>query len=156
MDLEKLKSQYKKLQEKYNLPEFKEINDAFEIDRIERETDRLLREIRKTMLEKIVGYIRLIELIISPAQASPVFMILVKEVSSNDKLILDNVIKEFAILELNSFKLDIESTEDEEAKEIKNIITAWEKTKEDLKSIIKMMERNWKSTNQKRDRNYFS
>ena len=51
----KIKEEYEKLKEKHNLPDFKEINNEFEITTIEKE-EFLLREIRRKIYEKIELY----------------------------------------------------------------------------------------------------
>ena len=44
MKVKELKEKYGRLAKKYKLPSFKDLNDAFEIDRIERDPEELLRE----------------------------------------------------------------------------------------------------------------
>ena len=56
--LEKLKEEYGKLQKKFNLPHFQELNELFDIEDIDTETDFLLRRIRpyKDILRRFDGY----------------------------------------------------------------------------------------------------
>ena len=55
MELDKLKKEYSILKEKYKLPSFKEMDENFEIHKIERESNVLLKNVRKIMMEKIVS-----------------------------------------------------------------------------------------------------
>ncbi len=155
MELEDLKTEYGKLAKKYVLPAFKEINEAFEVDRIERKTECILREVRKTMMEKIVGYIRFLEMMINPSQAPPMFMIFVKSLLENDRKTIEKVYKNFIELELKSLKLEIDYSEKAEAEAIKNILKVWDETRNDLKTTIGIMERNWSSSENKKDKGYF-
>jgi len=156
MELKDLKSEYEKLSGKYGLPSFKELNENFEIDRIERDTDCVPREIRKTMMDKIVGYIRFMEMMINPAQAPPMFMIFIKNISDSDRKIIEKVYKNFIELELKSLKLEIDYNEKSEVEAIKNILKIWHDTRPDLRTTIGIMEKNWNSGSTKnKDKAYF-
>ena len=73
--LSRLKKQYSILQKKYKLPEFSKLNEDFEIEKLqEHETDFLLREIRRTVVEKISIILKFIEIIINPSESSPAFI----------------------------------------------------------------------------------
>ena len=53
LTLEELKKEYEKLKKKHNLPIFKGMNEDFEIEKLqEKETELLLREVRRIMIEK--------------------------------------------------------------------------------------------------------
>ena len=55
MELKDLKKEYGKLEKKHKLPSFKEVNETFEIDKIENESDCLVREVRKIIMDKIIN-----------------------------------------------------------------------------------------------------
>jgi len=155
MELKDLKSQYAKLVDKYGLPGFKELNEAFEIDRIDRDTDCILREVRKAIMDKIVGYIRFMEMMINPSQAPPMFLLFLKNVDDKEKKIIEMVYKNFVELELHSLKLEVDYSEEEEAKTIKRILKVWNETKLDLRGTIEIMEKNWNSSSTKKEKGYF-
>ena len=155
MELKDLKSQYTKVAEKYKLPSFTLINENFEVDRIERETECVVREVRKIMMDKIIGYIRFLEMMINPVQAPPMFLIFVRNINAEDKNVIEKVYKNFIELELLSLKLEIDYREEEEAKAIKKILEVWNKTKQDLKAVIEIMEKNWRSGENKKEKGYF-
>jgi hypothetical protein len=69
---------------------------------------------------------------------------------------MNRVFHKFVKLELDSFKLDIKSSEEIEAKNINNIFNVWEETQEDLLKLIEIMERNWNGEQKKDKRNYFN
>jgi hypothetical protein len=88
---------------------------AFDIGKIRKDSGHLLRDIRRMMIEKIVYYLKLIEIIMNPSQASPIFMMLLKEINSNDLKFIDSILSPFVEIELVGHKLDINSNEKEEA-----------------------------------------
>jgi hypothetical protein len=155
MDLKELKSQYKSLQKKHNLLSFRELNECFEIDRIDRDTDNLLRDVRKIMMDKIISYKRFVEMMINPANAPPMFTLFIKEINEGEKEMLEKVYKNLTELELASFESEIEYDEKTEAKLIGEIFKEWGKIKPDLKDIVTMMRRNWNSAAKKKDKGYF-
>ena len=155
MELKDLKEQYAKLQKKHSLPSFRELNDFFEIDRIDRECDNLLREIRKTMMDKVISYIRFLEMMLNPSSAPPMFMMFLKEVSSDDKDVMEKVYKGFIDLELSALKLEIDYNEEGEAEIINKILETWLGLREDMGTVLGVMERNWNSTSKKKEKSYF-
>ena len=151
-----MKKRYEILQKKYKLPEFDNINSRFDIGKIEIYSGNLLRDIRSVMMERVLHYVRLLELMLNPAQATPVFMVLLREINNSDKEVMNRVFNSFVSLELKSFKLDIGSDEEKEAKHIKEIFETWDKTSDDLIKLIDVMERNWKTGQKKKDKDYFN
>jgi len=69
MDLEQLKKDYSAYEKKYKLPSFKELNESFEIEKIERQSDILLRIVRVIMMEKVIATQRFVESLLNPANA---------------------------------------------------------------------------------------
>jgi hypothetical protein len=156
MEFEELKKKYKILKKKYGLPGFDEILLDFDIGKLDQESGNLLRDLRGITMEKIVHYVRLLELMVNPSQTTPVFMIFLKEITPADKEVMNRVFKNFVGLELESFKLDVESNEKKEAEYLKNLFKVWLKTREDLKKLVALMERNWNTNQKSKDsKNYF-
>ena len=155
MKFKELKLRFEKIKTKYKLPSFTDIDERFELDRIERDTDFILRGVRKIMMDKIIGYIRFLEMMISPSQAPPMFMMFIRNMTEDELGVLQQVYKALVDLELISLKLEIDYDEKEEATAIKNIFNVWEKQKPQLRSVLTMMEKNWNSTSPKKDKAYF-
>ena len=77
--LEELKKDYLILQKKYKMPSFKELNEEFDIEKAaEHETDCLIREIRKAIMDKVIAYLRFVEMLLNPSNAPMFFFALVK------------------------------------------------------------------------------
>ena len=85
-DLGNLKKDYKKIQEKYDLPHFEKLNEDFNIEKIaEVETDFLVREIRRFIADKFSNYLRFIEAILHPVN-SPMFIFsIIKSIGADEK-----------------------------------------------------------------------
>ena len=65
VSLDDLKKAYERLRQKYKLPLFGEMNNDFEIEKLqERETETLSREIRRAMMDKNVAYLKFTEILI--------------------------------------------------------------------------------------------
>ncbi len=146
MELQELKAKYDLLAKKYSLPSFKEVNQEFEIDRIERDSDCLLRSVRKVMMDKILKYIQFFEMIINPSQAPPAFLFFVKNVSAEDKSAVEKAYSEFIKLEIVGLKLEIDYNEKNEADFISSILSVWNEMKPFMRKVISMMEKNWNRT----------
>jgi len=155
MDLATLKKEYEVLAKKYKLPEFRAMNERFEIDRIERDVDFLAREVRKVMMEKIIGYIRFLEMMLSPANAPPMFLLFIKSMTTQDREVIEKAYKACIELELASLRLEIDSNEKEEAAHIVRIFESWDIIRLDMKNIIAFMERNWNAKGAKNGKGYF-
>lgn len=155
MELEELKSNYKELSKKYQLPSFEELNENFEIDRIDRDTDTLAREIRKVLMEKVISYIKFIEMILNPSTAPPMFLIFLKQITQDEKHTIEETYKPLVDLELKALKVEIEYSEKSEAEQISEINKTWNKIKPNLLKIIQIMEKNWNSSTNKKDKSYF-
>lgn len=158
MEIDELKNVYSLLQKKYGLPGFEDLNANFDIGKIERNSGNLLREVRRAMVEKVAHYLRLMELMLNPSQASPIFLILLKEINSSDRQVLDKVFSAFIEIEVESYKLDVEYSEADEVIFIKKIYSIWKDNKSDLINLLNILERNWKNKSSKNNkaREYFN
>ena len=154
--LAKLKNDYEKLGEKYKLPGFNELNAEFEIEKLQdRETDFLLRQVRRAMIEKTAVVLRFLEVLVNPTEAQTqlyIFSVL-KSISAEMKATIEKVYKELTVIELSSLSLDIDYDEKEEVKFIKDMAGKWPAIKKGLKEITKKLAVVW--THEKMHDNYF-
>lgn len=154
--LEKLKKDYEKISKKFSLPSFQQLNEEFEIERIaDRETDILLREVRKAITEKAIAFLRFMELMINPSSA-PFFMLsIIKHFNSSDKKTVEKIYRELCEFEIKAINLDFRYSEKAEAEFIKYALKKWQSLKEDLDEMSKIIERAWNASFEKKERNYF-
>jgi len=151
--LEKLKKDYAKLQKKYRLPSFSELNEDFEIEKLQdRETDFLMRGIRRTIIEKIAALMRFFELILNPAEAAtPLFVFaILRGIKSETKNTVEKLYKELSVYELASLNLDIQYSEKEEVKFVNDFTKKWKEMKPVLAKITHELSIVWKDEHKER------
>lgn len=154
--LEELKKDYSELAKKYKLPSFKELNEEFDIEKVaENETECLLREIRKSIMEKVIAYLRFIEMLLNPSNAPLFFFALVKGLTSQDKRVLEKLYDKLGSLEIDVIGLDCNYDEKDEADFIKKLLVEWKSVKEDMSGLVEVLKRNWGQKSGKNERGYF-
>ena len=150
-NLEELKIEYKNLQANFKLPDFSSLNQQFDIEEISVETEFLLRKIRRTITDKLNGYLRFIELLLNPSSAPMFILNVVKKLNSEDKEILSNLYEKLGDLETKAIPLDIEYDEKQEAD---FIINSYEIFDKDIKpKLLETSKKliNGKSNNQRKN-----
>ena len=154
--LDKLKKDYSKIQEKYNLPSFEELNEDFQIEKVsEIETELLIREMRKFISEKFSNYLRFIETILNPVNVSMFIFSVIKSLDIKERNKLTEIYKQLAKTEVDMIELDIEFSESKEADFIKESFAVWQDVKKDLLDIIKIIKRNWDNKLEVNGKSYF-
>lgn len=153
MDLKELKKKYDELASKHQLPGFSELNENFEIEKIRRGDETLLRTIRKTMMEKVVNTMGFLEFILNPVNAPRVYLAYIRSITQDDKKAIENVYESLAELMTAALKLEIDYSEKEEAEMIKQISKKWEGIKPGFRKIVADMEKPAKF--EKKERSYY-
>jgi len=155
-NLKRLKAEYIKFEKKFKLPDFNKLNEEFDIERIsEKETDYVLREIRKTIADKLIAYIRFVETMMNPSNGPMFFFMVVKGFTLNDKNLVDTIYKKLAKYEIDVIDLDNKYNEKKEAEFISRIYKEWQDVKEDIDSIVKVIRENLEKVSEKADKEYF-
>lgn len=155
-NLTKLKKEYSLFEKKYQLPKFSELNIEFEIEKLqERETDLLLREIRRTISDKTVAFLKFFEVFLNP-QAAPLFLLsAIKSLNAHDRIKIEKIYKKIVLIEVQAISLDIEYEEKKEAEFIKNTYKNWKDMKEDLKIIEEILSRVNQESKSSSGKSYF-
>lgn len=155
-NLEELKKDYKKIQEKYDLPSFKELNEDFGIEKaVEVETDLLIREIRKFIADKFSNYLRFIETLLQPINAPMFVYSILKSCEKTEKEKLSEMYKKLAKKEIELIELDVEFDELKEARFIKDSYKFWQELKEEFSSVLEAIKKNWDNKSQSNEKGYF-
>ena len=154
MELNEIKKQYHLIQKKYNLPAFDNLNENFEIDKIERETVCLARLIRKVMMEKIVNSVGFLELLMNPMNAPRMYLNYVRSLTQDDKKIIEDIYSELGNVSLASLDLEIDYSEKQEAEMIKEISSVWESVKPKFRKVLAGMKKP-NSSLAKKEKSYF-
>jgi len=153
--LENLKKRYAELQQKHNLPSFKQLNEDFCIEKAsEVEVDILIREIRRFVSDKFLNYMRFIETIMNPTNASVFIFSVIKTLGEDEKKRLNEIYKKLAKSELELIDLDITYSEEKEAEFIRTFYGLWQDVKNELLEIMDKVKENWNKEIEKVDRSF--
>ena len=153
--IQELKKQFSVLQKKYSLPSYVELNEEFDIQKIaEQETETLAREIRKTMMDKAISYLRFVELLLNPTNAPMFFFALLKGLTASDRKILEEVYGKLGKLELGVIRLDNNYSEKNEAEFVNKIFKEWKEIKNSINTLFDSLESCWDKKCEKRDKSY--
>lgn len=154
--LEKLKEDYEKLKEKYRLPDFREMNEEFHIEKIaENETEILIREVRRFIGDKLVNYMRFIENLLNPVNVPMFIFSIVKLLEQGEKKKLEEIYKELMKKEMKFIELDIDFNEEREAEFVKESFNFWRKTKTELLGVIEKINKKWDDKSEQGSKGYF-
>jgi hypothetical protein len=141
MGLKELKKMYSELAGKFKLPSFTELNENFEIEKIRKGEDTLLRTVRKTMMEKIVNTMGFLEFLLNPVNAPRAYFMYVKSMTSDDKKEIDVIYNKLSDVMLAALKLEIDYSEKGEAEMITNVLKVWNDIKPGMRKIMKDIEK---------------
>ena len=94
MGLDTFKKEYEKLEKRYKLPSFKEMNEDFYIEKIsETETDILIREVRRIIGDRLANYMRFIENLLNPVNVPMFVFSIIKTIDPEEKKRLQEIYK---------------------------------------------------------------
>lgn len=149
-------AKYNELKEKYSLPEFKKICEDFDIEKVgDKNSNFLLREIRRVMNEKVSAYLHLFETLINPT-SPPIFVFsILRGTSNSDKESMKEIYKILAKTQLEIMKLDTVYKKSTEAEFIINTFDVWQKLKPTIISIIENFETNFEKDDSSKKSSYF-
>ena len=124
--LESLKKQYGELASKYQLPSFTQVNADFELEKIDHESECLMRTIRKCMMDKIVNSLSFFDMLLQPAQAPRLYLPFIRTMTQEDQEHIELLYKAFGTLSLQCLTLELEYNESAEASMVTRIFTVWQ------------------------------
>tara|TARA_Y100000310_G_C20690305_1_gene821770 strand:- start:845 stop:1321 length:477 start_codon:yes stop_codon:yes gene_type:complete len=155
-ELKEIKQEYEKLKQKYKLPEFNQLTEDFDIEKIsEKQTSFLLREIRKVISEKLSNYLHLFEAFLNPA-TPPVFIFtILKNSTEEEKETIKEIYKKLTKLQLITLKLDTIYREKNEAEFIIKANLEWSELKQKSYNLFEKFETKFEEDNNTKKRGYF-
>ena len=155
--IKQIKQEYEKLKQKYNLPEFQQLAEDFDIEKIlEKQTSFLLREIRRMISEKIYAYIHLFETFLNPATPPMFIFTILKNLNEQEKETIKEIYKKLAKLQLQAVKLDTIYNEKNEADFIIKASQEWSEVKQKSHNLFEQFESRFEENNNSKTRGYFS
>ena len=151
-----LEATYNKLKQEYELPDFNELSEDFDIEKnIDKESIFLIREIRRTINEKLSAYMHLFETLLNPT-ATPIFMFsILRGINEDTKKKIKDIYEKLSKLQIKALMLDTIYSEQSEAEFIKASFDKWKDLKKEIYEIIKKFDENTKEKNESRERGYF-
>lgn len=153
MELKDLKKQYEGKAKQYSLPSFTEINESFEIEKINKETEIVLRVVRKVMMEKIVSSLNFTEMLLNPVNAPQMYFPFLKGITEEDKKSINKIYTSLSELSIGSLECEISYNEKSEAEHIKKIFKTWKDVQPDFKKIFDKIRK--PNSAAKKDKSYF-
>ncbi len=149
-----MKEEYNKLKKSLKLPDFKKIDNEFELSDLE-ETSFLLRDIRRKMIDKVDFYAKILEPIIQP-ETNIVCMFECKAFDDDEKLEIYDMFRKMMSLVRSSAELSLECDDKKEAEFISELSEEWDKLKPKLMEKISKMRKSWqKKIDIKETQEYF-
>ena len=147
---------YNEIKEKHNLPEFIRLAEDFDIEKIsEKESIFLIREIRRTINEKLSAYLHLFETLINPS-ASPMFIFsALRGINGDNKEKIKDIYKKLSKLQIEVMKLDTIYSEKSEAEFINKSFEDWQELKKTIFNIIEKFDENIETEDDTKNRGYF-
>ena len=154
--LEEFKKEFLEVQKKYNLPSFEELNQHFYIDKlVDVETDYLVREIRKLVVDKFANYVRFIETFLHPTSAPMFVLSAVRLMNIEDKNKLTEIYSKLSKYEIKVIELDLCFSEKNDAEFINEAFDLWKNVKDDLLAFVKKISANWDNKPEVNGKGYF-
>ena len=115
IEIKELKEGYAEFEKKYKLPSFIDLNRDFELDKIDKKSDFMLRVIRKNVMEKVINSIGFLEMLLNPMNAPRVYYFYIKSMTVQEKQLIEDIYTKLAELSLSSLELEVDYSEKEEA-----------------------------------------
>lgn len=138
----KIKEEYEKLREKYNLPHFKEIDNEFEISTIDKE-GFLLREIRRKIIEKIELYIKILESLLQPDTISLSDIYEYRFFNDEEKRNIFKLFRNLMVFHRFSIETSIDEDDKKTVEFINDFWKEWDKIKKEFSGFIKKLKEEW-------------
>lgn len=136
MDLNTLRKEYSKYEKTFKLPPFREINEIFEIEKIEHDSECILRVVRKVMMDKIVNSLGFLDMLMNPMQAPKLYHAFIKSMGQEDKQLIEKLYDSFGRLSFACMPLELEYSEKNEASMIKSIFSTWNGARDDFRALL--------------------
>jgi len=140
--LQEVKDKYELKKHTYSLPDFSKFAEDFDIEKAgDKETDFIIREIRRIVIEKVSAYIHLFETILNPSSGSLLIFSVIKNLDHDDKKDIRDLYKKLASMEITAMKLDTIYNENAEADFIIKTYNDWQEIKLKINKIFEKFDK---------------
>ena len=144
MPIKELEKQYSELKKKFKLPEFKEVDNEFELSDLD-ETNFLLRSIVRRIAEKLDFYSTMLEEILQPDTSNLYAMHEIRHFDDNEKKQMYELYIKLMSSNRKSIEVSLIHNEKEEVDFISSMFNEWKILKNELLKFVMKMRASWKS-----------
>ncbi|MEA3430448.1 MAG: hypothetical protein U9R08_04200 [Nanoarchaeota archaeon] len=137
------KEELSKYIKKYNLPEFKNLNDEFEIGKIDTKQGFYFKDIARAINNKIGYFAGLLEPAINPPIPTIHSMVETNNIEKNDKETILQLYKKLLYLAHKGYTLETFAKEKDITKFINEIWNQWQNIKKDMKICMDIITKSW-------------
>lgn len=146
----KIKEDYEKLREKYDLPAYEYINYEFEISSIDIEkVSNLARGVLRAMINKMALFLNYLEPVISPNPQGLHAFIEVQNTNNDEKKEVFDFYKEVSKRYHRAYSKELIEDEETVVQEIKDVLKDWKKTKAQFKKLSIIVNKSWERETEK-------
>ena len=155
-NLKDVEADYVKLEKKFDLPKFDKLIEDFDSDKIlEKEDGILIRDVRRTINDKLSAYLHLFETLVSPSSPPLFVLTFLKNTSDADKKLIKEIYKELSKIQITNMKLDTIFDEKKEAEFIKNSFAKWQSMKKKVYTLFETFECEFERNAETKEKSYF-
>jgi len=144
MPKKEIEQQYSELKKKHKLPEFKEIDNEFEISDLE-DTNFLFRAIVRRIAEKVDFYSTMLEEVLQPDTSNLYAMHETRYFDDDEKKQMYGLYTKLMSSSRQSIEVSLIHNEKEEADFISSVFSEWKSLKQELLKFVKKMRDSWKT-----------
>jgi hypothetical protein len=154
--IEDIEAEYAKLEKKFSLPSFGNLIEDFDIDKIaEKEGGILIRDIRRSINDKLSAYLHLFETLMNPS-SPPIFVLtFLKNMNDDNRKLIKEIYKDLSKIQLTNMKLDTIFDEKKEVEFIKNSFSIWQTMKKKVYSLFGDFEQEFEKNSETKEKSYF-
>ena len=105
-------------------------------------------------MDKIIAYLRFLEMLLNPSNAPIFFFAAIKGFTSDNKKLVEKVYEKLGEFEIGVICLDSKYDEKKEAEFIKDLASEWKNISEDMLELAEVLKKNWKQKSGNYDRGY--
>ena len=144
MPSEDIEKQYNELRKKFKLPEFKDLDNEFEISDLE-ETNFLLKAIIRRIAERFDFYTTMLEEVLQPDTSNLYAMHETRFFDENEKKRMYDLYSRLMNFNRQFIEVTLENNEKNAVDFINSIFNEWNGLKQELLGVINKMKSSWKT-----------
>lgn len=151
-----VKKEYEKVQAEFGWPNFEKFQEDFDVEKTSEKDDGIfVREIRRTVGDKITGYLHLFETLINPTSTPMFILSFLKGATEIQRKEIRSCHKELSRIQLKMLELDTIFDKKTEGKFIKETYDKWQPLKKRIYALIIEFEKEFEKDTESKEKSYF-